>query len=570
LQKDVVTHIEYDQFGRQAKDYLPVPQSSTGGGAYYSGPLGVYPTTYGNEKIYSEKKFENSPLDRILEQKQVGNAWDTKPVKLGYDTNGFNEVYRYTITTNWVDGATKSVLSAPGIYAPNQLYKNSVKDEDGNETVEFKNGKGQVILVKKILSSTEHVDTYYIYNEYDQLAFVIPPKAVHQTPTEELLNTLCYQYRYDGKGRLVEKRLPGKGWEYMLYDKQDRLVGTQDTELKKKGQWLYTKYDQFGRVAFTGISEGGARSSEQTLVNNFPTNNVQRTNFPFFNREGMDVYYDPNGTYPNVVWVKLLSVNYYDSYPAYSFSPSFPSSIQGEPVLTETPTSDGRSTKGLPVMSFVKNIEDDNWTKSYTYYDQKGRAIATHSINHLGGYTRTESKLDFAGVPRQTITRHKRLNTDTERTITETFEYDHQNRLLVHKHQVDNQPVEILVQNTYNELSQLTNKKVGGTLSSPLQNVDYAYNIRGWMTKINDPKNLGGKLFGYEIKYNNVEGLEVPNTNYPNQKVKPRYNGNIAEIDWKTSTVTNDNLRRYGYVYDNLNRLTAGFYQKDSNPSAQE
>ncbi|NIF05879.1 hypothetical protein F3J23_10545, partial [Chryseobacterium sp. Tr-659] len=42
LQKDVVTHIEYDQFGRQAKDYLPVPQSSTGGGAYYSGPLGVY------------------------------------------------------------------------------------------------------------------------------------------------------------------------------------------------------------------------------------------------------------------------------------------------------------------------------------------------------------------------------------------------------------------------------------------------------------------------------------------------------------------------------------------------
>ncbi|RXM48834.1 MULTISPECIES: hypothetical protein, partial [unclassified Chryseobacterium] len=78
--------------------------------------------------------------------------------------------------------------------------------------------------------------------------------------------------------------------------------------------------------------------------------------------------------------------------------------------------------------------------------------------------------------------------TDTERVITETFEYDHQNRLLVHRHQVDSNPVEILTQNTYNEISQLESKKVGGiALGSPLQQMDYKYNIRGWMTKINDP-----------------------------------------------------------------------------------
>jgi hypothetical protein len=153
-------------------------------------------------------------------------------------------------------------------------------------------------------------------------------------------------------------------------------------------------------------------------------------------------------------------------------------------VLTDTPTSDGRSTKGLPVMSFVKNIEDDNWTKNYTYYDQKVRVIGSHSINHLGGYTRTESKLDFAGMPLQTLTRHKRLTSDTERVITENFEYDSQNRLLVHKHQVDNNPVEYLTQNKYNELSQLESKKVGGVAAaSPLQQIDYKYNIRGWMTQ---------------------------------------------------------------------------------------
>ncbi|MDQ1859321.1 DUF6443 domain-containing protein, partial [Chryseobacterium sp. WLY505] len=147
LGRDVVNHIEYDAFGRQVKDYLPVPQLSTSNGNYYSGPLGVYPTTYGNEKIYSEKVLESSPLDRILEQKQVGNDWNTKSVKFSYDTNGFNEVYQFTTSTSWVDGATKSVvsLSPATIYAPNQLYKNSVKDEDDNETIEFKNGKGQVV-----------------------------------------------------------------------------------------------------------------------------------------------------------------------------------------------------------------------------------------------------------------------------------------------------------------------------------------------------------------------------------------------------------------------------------------
>ncbi|MDQ1859220.1 DUF6443 domain-containing protein, partial [Chryseobacterium sp. WLY505] len=540
LGRDVVNHIEYDAFGRQVKDYLPVPQLSTSNGNYYSGPLGVYPTTYGNEKIYSEKVLESSPLDRILEQKQVGNDWNGKSVKFSYDTNGFNEVYQFTTSTSWVDGATKSVLSlSPAtIYAPNQLYKNSVKDEDDNETIEFKNGKGQVILVRKVMSPAEHVDTYYVYNEYDQLAFVIPPLAVHKPITDDLLNTLCYQYRYDGRGRLVEKKLPGKGWEFMVYDKADRLMLTQDANMKGSGKWMMTKYDQWGRVAYTGIfSSNDSRATIQGQIKDLVIYDARHSTGIV--RNGINIYYTAVYFTPE----SILSVNYYDSYPAYSFNPAFPSTIQGEPVLTETPTSDGRSTKGLPVMSFIKNVEDDNWTRNYTYYDQKGRAIGSHSVNHLGGYTHTESKLDFAGITKQTVTRHKRLSTDTERVITETFDYDSQNRLVTHKHKIDNNAEEILAQNTYNEISQVTNKKVGGvTASSPLQQIDYQYNIRGWLTQINDPANLGNDLFGYKIRYNEVQGLEVPNTNYPNQKVKPKYNGNIAEVDWKTSTGANDNV----------------------------
>lgn len=553
LGKDVVTPIEYDPFGRQVKDYLPVPQGSTLNGAITPNPLSnLSSSPYGNEKIYSEKVLENSPLDRILEQKQVGNDWNGKSVKFEYAINIGNDAYKFVPTTVWENGATKTTLTVSAYDIAGMLYRNMVTDEDGNRTYEYRNGQGQTILVRKMISDTEYADTYYVYNEYNQLAFVLPPKAINQSLTDDLLNTLCYQYRYDGMGRLVEKKIPGKGWEYMVYDKADRLVGTQDAELRAKGQWLYTKYDQFGRVAITGICTGGGRYEEQDIVNGYASNNVNRIDTPFFERQGMNVYYNnPDTSYPNASkWVTLLSLHYHDSYPAYGFNPVFPSTIQGEPVLTEAPTSDGRSTKGLPVMSLVKNIEDDNWTKNYTYYDQKGRVIGGHSVNHLGGYTHTESKLDFAGVIKQTITKHKRLDSDTERVITETFDYDNQNRLLIHKHQVDNNPTEILAQNIYNEISQITNKKVGGTdLAVPLQSIDYQYNIRGWLTRINDPASLNGKLFGYEIKYNNPVYTNL---------ATGKYNGNIAEVDWRNAS--EGALKRYSYTYDPLNRLKDGIY----------
>ncbi|WP_346983967.1 RHS repeat-associated core domain-containing protein [Chryseobacterium sp. POE27] len=97
-------------------------------------------------------------------------------------------------------------------------------------------------------------------------------------------------------------------------------------------------------------------------------------------------------------------------------------------------------------------------------------------------------------------------------------------------------------------------RKSGGiSPSTPLQDISYNYNIRGWMTKINDPANLNGKLFGYEIKYNNPEN---PNT------APARFNGNIAEIDWMTGTFPNGTKRRYSYQYDGLNRLLQGVYSQ--------
>ena len=98
----------------------------------------------------------------------------------------------------------------------------------------------------------------------------------------------------------------------------------------------------------------------------------------------------------------------------------------------------------------------------------------------------------------------------------------------------------------------LSKRKVGGSEGSPLQEVDYAYNIRGWLTSVNQPQNLGKDLFGFELKYQNPVS---------NGKDTPKYNGNISQMDWKTRS-NNEELRRYTYQYDDLNRLTKSFYSK--------
>ncbi|WP_165439420.1 DUF6443 domain-containing protein [Chryseobacterium phocaeense] len=545
--KDVVSHIEYDQYGRVSKSYLPVPQTETRNGGIYENPLAnaTSPGIYGSEKIYAQQVIENSPLERVKQSTGTGNAWSGKHVDFQYTTNTTSDgVKKYPLITTWTDGRSHSVPGVPTVFAVNTLMKTSVTDEDGNMVTEFKNGKGQTVLVRKN-TGTANVDTYYLYDLYGRLAYVVPPLASGSSSLDQAtLDNLCYQYRYDGLGRLVEKKLPGKGWEYLIYNKADQLVMSQDANLRVQNKWMLTKYDQFGRIVLTGITNNTAtRQSLQTSITG-AAYTFELRSAGSFTISGMPIYYT-NRALPASL-IQVLSINYYDTYPNYSFAPAFPGSILGQTIITDGQNA-SVSTKALPTLSLVKNIDDDSWTKNYVYYDTKGRAAGTHTINHLGGYTKTESEFDFTGLAKQTKVYHKRLSTDTEKVLVQTFEYDSQNRLKKHYHQVGTQPQELLSENTYNELSQLSNKKVG----SNLQSIDYTYNIRGALTKMNDPAALGTKLFGYELKYHNPQSPGI---------APGKYNGNIAEVNWKTAS--DQVLRQYNYEYDGLSRLTKGVYSE--------
>jgi len=72
--------------------------------------------------------------------------------------------------------------------------------------------------------------------------------------------------------------------------------------------------------------------------------------------------------------------------------------------------------------------------------------------------------------------------------------------------------------------------------NAPAQTVDYAYEVQGWLDKINEGGLWSGDRFGLDLNYT--------------------FNGNISQQKWKQAGATNTNTLTYNYSYDQANRLT--------------
>jgi RHS repeat-associated protein len=575
---DVVTPITYDGFGRQEKEYLPYVPTTTATLDYYSNALSEQPnfTQYNGQISYSQKLFEASPLNRVLKQAAPGNDWalashSTNPdhtVKFDYQTNVEKEVKLYKALAEWSNAQLYDIsFAADGwsYYPPNQLYKTITKDENWVEgldhtTEEFKDKEGKVVL-KRTYNLGELHDTYYVYDQYGNLTYVIPPMVTNVNSSTQL-EGLCYQYKYDYRNRLVEKKLPGKQWEFIVYDKLDRVVATGPAFNPFGGTdvgWIITKYDAFNRPLYTGwyaievnATARRALQSEQNFASLVLLNEHKTTNSTVINN--VSVYYS-NTVVPTDIIV--LTVNYYDDY-NYPNVVQAPANVFGAPIAT--------NVKGLATGSWVRILSNPNTVNgevTTTYYDSKKyRPVFSRTTNYLGGYSLTKTKYSFDGLVELTETYHKRTAASDELKTTEEFEYSPQGRLVNHFHKVNTNPKELLAHNEYDALGQLTRKSVGGqdtTTFASLQKVDYQYNIRGWLTTINNVTNLNinagdpTDLFAFKINYNQPEIWLDENTD-------PLYNGNISQTFWRTS---GDNiLRKYGYQYDSINRLSNSVYMR--------
>ena len=590
--KDIIVPIVYDNYGLQAKQYLPYP--SSGSSMAYDAAAVTNVTNYSQyagQTPYGEKQFEASPLNRVQKQAAPGTDWDLPTgasdpdhtVKLDYQNNTVVDLVKlYVAYSTWdnTKGLYEIALTQTGTayYSNNQLFKTVVKNEnwqssDGknNTTEEYTNKDNKIVLKRvysdykdfdrTLLDSQVAHDTYYVYDQFNNLVYTIPPSV---TNVSTQMDGLCYQYKYDYRNRLVEKKLPGKQWEFIVYDKLNRVIKTGPTfspfsniVAPNNIGWLITKYDVYNRPVYTGWEQSttvtsAGRKVLQDSQNNLTTtiNESKKTSGTI---DGIAAYYS-NTVAPTTF--KLLTVNYYDNY-TFPGVATIPTAVETQTTLTTAKIKTLPSGGWSRVLSLSTSIVGETLS---IFYDVKGRIVETYLKNYLGGYTKTDTKLDFVGVPQYTITYHKRLTTDTELKVTDNYSYTPQGRLSTHTQQIGTGAIELISKNDYNELGQLITKRVGGadtTGATSLQKVDYAYNIRGWLTNINDVNDLKtsteNDLFAFKINYNTVD-------NVLNYTGTPLYNGNISETYWITK---NDNIKRkYSYEYDSLNRLKNAVYQK--------
>jgi hypothetical protein len=203
------------------------------------------------------------------------------------------------------------------------------------------------------------------------------------------------------------------------------------------------------------------------------------------------------------------------------------------------------------------------------------RPIKTVSSNHTGGQDISASKLDFTGraIISSQVTNYVKTVTPSIVTETRTIQtknsYDKGGRVVSLCQKIDTDNWERVSKNEYYPLGELKTKGLGCDNSSgnqlAVQNVDYEYNIRGWLTDINKiadaSMNTNKDLFAMKLSYataTTYDGAEVSNT---------FFNGNIVRQEWntaKTVTATGvtglSTIQTYNYKYDKLNRLMEANY----------
>lgn len=537
---DIISYSDYDGFGREEVKYLPYADNNLEFGGFRADAKVRQRNFYtisntADEHVnktdfpFSRSVMESSPLNRISEQGATGGKWQPNP-RIRYQGHSVISEQGVNSSTDqvklWVFNGATGIKTDGKFHPDGSLYKTTTKDENwrsgkAGTVEEYKDIDGRTLLKRQWKTEMEALDTYFVYTFSGDLSYVIPPKYKSQTITENSLdfNELIYAYKYDKRRRVIKKKIPGKGWEYIIYNKKNQVVYSRNAEQLKRNEWSFVKYDTLGRVIISGVEKGHVGENQATLINA-----IEKFSGPLAEERGSVIEGYTNNAYPKISTNStVLIVNYYDDY-------------SGVPNLPFTNHA-GYSNKiqGLLTVNKKKVLGQTDWLWTVNHYDAKTRVVNVQNTNHLGGTDDVTNVYSFVGE----LTKSTRIhNTKGVKTIlTKTNKYDHNGRLLWDKLRVGESPEIMVSKNEYNEIGQLKKKSLGG--DSEAKNfttvVDYKFNDRGWLKQKNSPQ------FSFNLKYDDAsnEALE-------------QYNGNIAQQDWNHK---DQPFRTALYTYDKLNRL---------------
>ncbi|MBK9338826.1 MAG: RHS repeat-associated core domain-containing protein [Lewinellaceae bacterium] len=302
-------------------------------------------------------------------------------------------------------------------------------------------------------------------------------------------------------------------------------------------------------------------------------------------------HYYTGVTFPTDNNIDYYKIFYYDDYDLDN---------NGSLAANETYTNPGDSgyetaaftrTRGKATAAKTAILPNDDSTPTIflitrTYYDKEYSVIQINKQNHLGGADIISSVYDFAN--RLTKTRREHTATPPGGTlktyvIREEYTLDHAGRVRFTRHHIATTTTPnptsgwvVTSAPVYDESGRLVDKRLHAsnydgssaiTTSSNfnyLQSLDYTYNIRSWLTGLNDMANCNvqagdqlADLLKMQLSY------DVPTGGGTAQ-----FNGNISTMQWRTYiNSTCSPQHQYRFTYDPLNRLTAADHYTNSSGS---
>ena len=531
---NLVTLKEYDVYARPTKEWLPisVELNTLTHKTFKNNALQFYSNDSRPfvENTYSTDRWDNGVLkNQLVASQKQGDDLNSHKTQFISRGNTSNEVRLFYVTS---DGD----LGCSGYYRDSMLCVEEMMDEDDVLTIKYTNLQGQVILEK-----IGEACTQYVYNDLNQLCYVLPPLAVSQlgegeyNEDEDILKKYAYIYKYDERGNQIYKRLPGCEPTLMVYDKSNCLVMSQTGNQRARGTfWTVYKYDELWRPIYTAEVNTGSNNHKE-LIESFRGWHMQEHFSTTGNENPMsNTGYSKN--YFHLRLTKLLTVNYYDNYVFLDLTSDVVRSN------LEFTAFDGNNSyanaKGLLTGSRTYSMSDNrNYIETVYYYDHRGREIQRRSTNHLLGYNVTSTKYDFTN---NIIDIWSSQSARGGTTVSEHYHYtyDHANRLETTTYTFNDDAPITLQSYHYDELGRVRSRHLYGGIDS----VRFSYNIRNQITQI--------KSSGYEQKY------------YYNQScsIAPDfsgglYNGNISATTWTYGNKTNG----YVYNYDKMNRLASNY-----------
>ena len=544
---DLVMHSSRDRAGRIVQQFCATP--SAGGGAYVDGARvhALAAETYGDANPYALTEYEQSPLSRQVAVIGAGQAWHStgKSTRMTYATNSASgsglKCRLFSVSDTRCCTDTVVTVTTNGFYPAGELLVTRTEDEDGRVSFVFTDKQDRTVLTRSLLDNG-FADTYYVYDIAGNLTAIFPPvfsakvsNGKISTASSEARN-FAYFYIHDWLGRCRARKLPGRDWQITAYDKAGKALMTQDGNMRRRGEAVFTLSDAFGRKCVTGV----AKKSLSVADANMDVSVLARRSVATDSLGGYEIMNNAI-TLPSD---NLLSVTYYDDY-SFLDGKAFGKELAyrdaaGYDRRYECADYPALSAKGLLTGTATRILGDSAMLYKSVYYDYHGNVIQSHEQNALGGFDHCYYRLSFTGKPLEIKRVHGAAGTINEDIVRYT--YDSMERLLTISHSHDGASPVTLASNTYDAIGRLTACAVNGGGSV----TRYAYNVRGWTRGVTNPH------FSQQLHYQNAP-----------QGGTPCWGGGISGITWRqreSLKAAHATESVYCFSYDGLNRLTGAKY----------